>query len=153
MARAGGRAGTWDGGPRESAWQVRLPDAARGAGAQIRAWVAAEVAPGRLMPWLPIAFGAGVIVYFTAEHEPWLAAPLVLLATLTVAAILARGHTFAFPILLGTAAIVAGFATATLKSAIVAHPILRHGVWNVAITGSHAHTSIGAAGHRSSRRR
>src|SRR6516164_7916097 len=134
-ARAGGRAGTWDAGPRESARPVRLPDAARHAGAKIRAWVAAEVAPGRLMPWLAIAFGAGIIVYFTAEREPWLAAPLALLATLIVATILARSHSFAFPILVALAAIVAGFATATLKTALVAHPILRHGAWNVTITG------------------
>jgi competence protein ComEC len=33
-------------------------------------WFVAEVAPGRLFPWLPIAFGFGIVVYFSAEREP-----------------------------------------------------------------------------------
>jgi len=38
-------------------------------------WALAEVAPGRLMPWLPVAYGFGIVVYFTAAHEPaWWAA-------------------------------------------------------------------------------
>ena len=32
-------------------------------------------APGRLLPWLPVAFGLGIAIYFTAEREPaWWAA-------------------------------------------------------------------------------
>ncbi len=42
----------------------------------ISSWVGAEVAPGRLMPWLPVAFGFGIVVYFTAEREPALWAHL-----------------------------------------------------------------------------
>ena len=38
-------------------------------------WAAAEVAPGRLVPWLPVAFGFGIVLYFTADREPsWWAA-------------------------------------------------------------------------------
>ncbi|MGC2436218.1 MAG: competence protein ComEC, partial [Pseudolabrys sp.] len=36
----------------------------------ISAWAVAEVAPGRIMPWLPVAFGLGIAVYFTADREP-----------------------------------------------------------------------------------
>ena len=40
-------------------------------------WALAEVAPGRLVPWLPVAFGFGIVGYFTADREPaaWAAAP------------------------------------------------------------------------------
>src|SRR5450830_363250 len=38
-------------------------------------WSVAEVAPGRLLPWLPVAFGFGIVAYFTADREPaWWAA-------------------------------------------------------------------------------
>ena len=52
-----------------------------------------------------------------------------------VAAVLARARPVAFPLLLALAAVAAGFATVTLKSARVAHPVLQHAAWNVAISG------------------
>ena len=36
----------------------------------VRGWVAAELMPGRLLPWLPVAFGSGIALYFAAEREP-----------------------------------------------------------------------------------
>ena len=33
-------------------------------------WALAEVAPGRLVPWMAVAFGFGIVVYFTADREP-----------------------------------------------------------------------------------
>ena len=30
----------------------------------------AEVGAGRLLPWLPVAFGLGIAIYFTADREP-----------------------------------------------------------------------------------
>jgi competence protein ComEC len=94
-----------------------------------------EVAPGRLMPWLPIAFGAGILVYFSAEREPILIAALALLAVLIVATFLARRRPLAFPCLLAITAVAAGFAAATGKSAGVAHPVLRAPAFDVSITG------------------
>ncbi len=41
----------------------------------------------------------------------------------------------AFPLLLALAAAAAGFATATVKRAIIAHPVLAAPVWNAEITG------------------
>jgi len=133
--RAGERARTWDAGRRESAWPVRVPRGFGEAAESIRAWFVAEVAPGRLMPWLPIAFGTGIVLYFTAEREPNLLAAGALFAGLSLAAVLARRRPVAFPLLLGLAAIAAGFATATLRSARIAHPILAVPAWNVSITG------------------
>src|SRR5262245_43419228 len=87
------------------------------------------------MPWLPIAFGAGILVYFSAEHEPVLLAALALLAILIGATFLARSRPLAFPCLLAVTAMAAGFATATLKSARVAHPVLRAPAFDVSLTG------------------
>src|SRR5258707_2175298 len=51
----------------------------------LRAWARAEAGAGRLLPWVPVAFGAGIGLYFTVDREPGLslAAPLAigLLAT------------------------------------------------------------------------
>src|SRR5262245_42901692 len=133
--RAGERARTWDAGRTASAWPVRVPRGFGDAAESIRTWLVAEVAPGRLMPWLPIAFGTGIVLYFTAEREPSLVAAMALFVGLGVAAALARGRAIAFPLLLALAAVAAGFATATLRSTRVAHPILPRPAWNVAITG------------------
>jgi competence protein ComEC len=135
--RAGGRAQAWDAARRrrEFAWPAWASRAARGLAERLRQWGIAEIAPGRLMPWLPIAFIAGVAAYFTAEQEPSLAAALLLVAACILAAFAARRRALAFPLLLGVATAVAGFATATLKSARVAHPILPQTAWNIAIAG------------------
>src|SRR5450755_2974759 len=37
---------------------------------RVRAWVRAEAGAGRLLPWVPVAFGVGIAFYFGAEHEP-----------------------------------------------------------------------------------
>jgi competence protein ComEC len=136
--RAGGRAeafGAAARGRRAILWPGRLSDALGPAAAQIRKWLIAEIGPGRLMPWLPIAFGIGIIVYFAAEREPALMAALGLVAGLIVAVFLVRRRAVAFPVLLGAAAAAAGFALATAKSARVAHPILLQPAWNVTLAG------------------
>ena len=98
-------------------------------------WSLAEVAPGRLVPWLAVAFGIGIVGYFTADREPaWWAA--VALAFVGVAiAILARHRPIGFPLALCFAAIAAGFATATLRTQRVAHPVLQYAVSTVTLSG------------------
>ncbi len=98
-------------------------------------WALAELAPGRLTPWLPVAFGFGVVLYFTAEREPsWWAASSVALAGITVA-VFARRRPVGFPLALGFAAIACGFATATLTTLRVAHPVLAFPTWSAQVTG------------------
>src|ERR1700690_3351004 len=98
-------------------------------------WAIAEVAPGRLLPWLPVAFGFGIVLYFTADREPaWWAVSSAALAGVIVA-FLARRRAFGFAIALGFAAIVAGFAVATLQAARVAHPVLQYPVASVSLSG------------------
>src|ERR1700728_1406869 len=57
---------------------------------RLREWVAAEAGAGRLLPWVPIAFGTGIAVYFSAEHEPVASVAAVTAAALCVAAFLLR---------------------------------------------------------------
>jgi competence protein ComEC len=98
-------------------------------------WVPAEIEPGRLIPWMAVAFGFGIVVYFTAVREPaWWAASALALVGVAVA-ILARRRPVGFPLALGFAGIAAGFATATLRTAYVVHPVLQFPVSTVTLSG------------------
>jgi competence protein ComEC len=101
----------------------------------LRRWIAAELAPGRLMPWMAVAFGLGISLYFTAEREPALWAATALALVCAIAAFAARHRPAGFPLLLAAAAIALGFAVATMRTAMVAHPVLAAPAWNVAIAG------------------
>lgn len=100
----------------------------------LRAWALAESGPGRLLPWVPVAFGAGIALYFAAEREPvvWVTAATACL--LAVTAILLR-RSFAFPCLLLAASVAAGFSCATWKSTRIAHEVLAKPLLGVALTG------------------
>ncbi len=111
------------------------PSALGGAREVLSRWFASDVAAGRLLPWLPVCFGFGIVLYFAADREPSPTASLSLAGALVLAAVLARSRPIAFPVLLAFATIAAGFATVTLKGVRVAHPILQHAAWNVAISG------------------
>jgi competence protein ComEC len=52
------------------AWPAGLADLARRIAQRIREWVAVEVGPGRLVPWLAITYGCGIAVYFAATASP-----------------------------------------------------------------------------------
>jgi competence protein ComEC len=139
--RARGRAETWwptwrpaaAGGWRALAWP-QWTTGQRFAG-RLRDWALADVGPGRLVPWMAIAFGFGVVLYFTAEREPsaWAAVAAVVAATAAAAA--ARRRPVAFPVMVAIAAVAAGFATGTLKRALIAHPVLQAASWNVQVAG------------------
>src|SRR5258708_26880302 len=103
--------------------------------ARLRGWAAAEVAPGRLMPWLPVGRGLGLVVYLAAEHEPvwWGGAALAGLAI--AAAYRLRASPIGFPVAVGCAAIATGFATATLKSRLIDHTILLVPAYSVSVSG------------------
>jgi competence protein ComEC len=139
--KPGGRAGTWPwpGGsgvaaPWPRPWPHLWPSLAGPLAARLREWAAAEVAPGRLMPWLPVAFGLGVTVYFAAEREPvwWVAAAVAAAAVTMAYRLRARAS---FPLAVGCAAIAAGFATATVKSRLIDHTVLPATAYSVTVTG------------------
>jgi competence protein ComEC len=131
----GSRARTWDVRPRGVVWPAGAANALGSAREVIQRWLASDVAAGRLLPWIPIAFGFGVVIYFTAGTEPSLIAAAALTAVLVLAAFFARERPVAFPLLVAAASVAAGFAVVTARSAYIAHPILQHTAWNVAISG------------------
>lgn len=98
-------------------------------------WAWAEVAPGRLLPWLPVAFGFGIVLYFTAGREPLWAAAVGASVVAMAIAFAARRSAVGFPLALGLAAIAAGFAVATLHTLRIAHPVLQFPVGSAAIKG------------------
>jgi competence protein ComEC len=103
--------------------------------ARIRAWAAAEIGAGRLFPWFAVAFGGGIVLYFAADHEPaWWAAALSA-ALAATAVVLLRRRPLAFVLALGLFAVSAGFAVATLKAALIEHPVLRFPAYGVAVAG------------------
>jgi competence protein ComEC len=139
---AGGRAAAW----RPATWRPGSgapvwiwPDIrggfAGGVAQRLFGWVLADVGPGRLTPWLAVSFGFGIVLYFAAEQEPALWAVLALAVGMIVAAVLVRHRPIGFPLMVGVAAIAAGFATATAKRAIIDHPVLPAAAWSVDVTG------------------
>jgi competence protein ComEC len=116
-------------------WPDGLSDLVRIAHERLRKWALTDVGPGRLIPWLPIAFGIGIVIYFSAGREPaWWAAVALTLACM-FAAVGLRRRPVAFPVALALTAMTAGFATATLTTLRLAHPILQHTARTVEVAG------------------
>ena len=100
----------------------------------LRQWVRAEAGAGRLLPWVPVAFGTGIAFYFAADHEPVLSVAVTLAVALCVLALLLRRQKF-FAAAVMIAAVAAGFATATWKTARIAHGVLARPMFSVTLTG------------------
>ena len=101
---------------------------------KLRNWVRAEAGAGRVLPWVPIAFGTGIAFYFAADHEPVLLVAAVTALGLVAAAFLLRRQKM-FPVAVMIAAVAAGFAIATWKTARVAHGVLARPMYAVSVTG------------------
>ena len=100
----------------------------------LRQWARAEAGAGRLLPWVPIAFGAGIALYFAADHEPVLpVAAVVAIGLCAVAALLRRQKFFSVAVMI--AAVAAGFAVATWKTARIVHAVLAQPMFSVSLTG------------------
>src|ERR1700676_545048 len=135
-ARTQGIAGTWP--PREAARAGHIAPSGFGTWssfiAKLREWVAAEAGAGRLLPWVPVAFGTGIAFYFAADHEPVLPVAAVTAAALGAAALLLRRQKL-FPVAVMIAAVAAGFAVATWKTARIAHNVLARPMFGVSLSG------------------
>src|ERR1700676_2787894 len=135
-ARTQGIAGTWP--PREAARAGHIAPSGFGTWssfiAKLREWVAAEAGAGRLLPWVPVAFGTGIAFYFAADHEPVLPVAAVTAAALGAAALLLRRQKL-FPVAVMIAAVAAGFAVATWKTAWIAHNVLARPMFGVSLSG------------------
>lgn len=102
--------------------------------ARLRAWVGAELAAGQLLPWVPVAFGTGIAIYFSADHEPvvWVVSATAV-ALFVVALLLRRHRMFAAAVMV--AAVAAGFAVATIKTAQVSHVVLMRPIYAPLLQG------------------
>src|SRR3569833_1484755 len=100
----------------------------------LRAWARADVGVGCLLPWVLVAFGTGIAFYFAADHEPVLSVAAVVAIALCVVAVLLRRLKF-FPVAVMIAAVAAGFAVATWKTARIAHGVLARPMFSVALSG------------------
>src|SRR5579872_1074827 len=101
---------------------------------KVREWVRAEAGAGRLLPWVPIAFGTGIAFYFGADHEPVLSVTVVTAVVLGIAAFLLRRNKV-FPAAVMVASVAAGFATATFRTAHVTHEVLARPAYSVSLSG------------------
>jgi competence protein ComEC len=102
---------------------------------KLHQWVAEEVATAPLLPWLAVAYGFGVVLYFTADHEPAWWAGTALAGVSAAFAVMLRRHLAAFVIALAVFSMAAGFAVATIKTALIGHPVLRHSASGVTVAG------------------
>ena len=94
-----------------------------------------EVSQRRLFLWLPVAAGAGVVLYFGADREPSLGYAGLLAAGASVLAFALRRWRLPFAVALVFAAVTAGFFSATWRSYRLAAPVLDH-VAVVKLTGT-----------------
>ena len=101
---------------------------------RLRTWARAEAGAGRLLPWVPVAFGAGIALYFTAPREPVLTVAIVAAIACSAGAFLARRGRFFVAAVMG-AAVACGFAIATWKTARVAHTVLARPLYSVTLSG------------------
>ena len=134
-ARTQGVAGTWPpggaaAGPIAPSGFSTWPPIA----AKLREWIAAEAGAGRLLPWVPVAFGTGIAFYFAARHEPVLPVAALTAAALCLAAFFLRRQKL-FPVAVMIAAVAAGFATATWRTQRIGHTVLARPLYSVALAG------------------
>src|SRR5437868_13350228 len=134
--RTQGFAGTWP--PRDAVRAGSLAPSSLGAWPPfidtLRKWIRAEAGAGRLLPWVPVAFGTGIAFYFSADHEPVAFVTVLVAMGLCVSAFLLRRQKV-FPIGVMIAAIAAGFAAATWKTAWLAHGVLAKPMYSVSLSG------------------
>lgn len=101
---------------------------------RLREWAKAEAGAGRLFPWVPIAFGCGIALYFAADHEPVLWVVATAAVALAFAAVLLRRSRWFAPAIMITA-VAAGFAMPTWKTARIAHDVLAKPLYSVSLSG------------------
>ncbi|GGG24301.1 ComEC/Rec2 family competence protein [Chelatococcus composti] len=82
-----------------------------------------EATHRRLFPWAAVSFGVGVLLYFAADREPMIWAPVAGLAIAAGLAALVRGYA-AFVTAVAAAFLFAGFLAGAVRTARVEAPVL-----------------------------
>jgi competence protein ComEC len=88
--------------------------------------LAREVEERRFFLWIPVAAIGGVALNLVADREPVLWLPALLAALFAAFAVLARARPLARGLLIGAAALAAGFLAMGLRTARVETPMLDH---------------------------
>src|SRR4051812_6690964 len=86
--------------------------------------LALEIDQRRLFPWIAVAFGMGIVLFFQAEGRPALWAPLLGAGLCGCGAVLARRNLRSMAVLIAMTAVFAGFAAAVLRARSVEAPVL-----------------------------
>ena len=95
-------------------------------GGWLGAGIAQDYEQRRLFPWLAVAFGGGILLFFTmADGMPALAAPLVLAGLAAAITPFLGARPVALALVLGVVAAALGFAAATYRVSRVAAPVLQ----------------------------
>jgi competence protein ComEC len=93
-----------------------------------RGWLerhlAQEVEQRRLFPWIAVCFGLGIVLYFQADGRPSLWAPLVGAGAFTGFAVMAHARPLPLAMMIGCAALFAGFAASVIRTRSVEAPVL-----------------------------
>ncbi|HEX2726156.1 MAG TPA: ComEC/Rec2 family competence protein, partial [Beijerinckiaceae bacterium] len=127
MADQGGR------GPRSAARAAALPPLAALlvgplAAGDWRRWLwrclEQELEHRRLFPWLAVAFGVGILLFFAAEDRPALWAPVAGAALAASVAVAMRARLAFFAAAVGIAAVFLGFTAGVTRMRGVGAPVL-----------------------------
>lgn len=93
-----------------------------------RGWLAGNLAreldQRRLFPWIAVCFGLGIVLFFQAEGQPALWAPLGAFAVCCAGAIGLRRKIAALAAMIGLASLFAGFSAGVVRTRSVAAPVL-----------------------------
>jgi competence protein ComEC len=93
-----------------------------------RGWIsrciAREIEQRRLFPWIAVCFGSGILLFFQADREPVLWAPLGAFGLCSAAGIALRRNMPVLTALIAFAALFAGFSAGVIRARSVAAPAL-----------------------------
>ncbi|MFL5158708.1 MAG: competence protein ComEC, partial [Microvirga sp.] len=93
-----------------------------------RGWIsrciAREIEQRRLFPWIAVCFGSGILLFFQADGEPVLWAPLGAFGLCSAAGIALRRSMPVLTALIAFAALFAGFSAGVIRARSVAAPVL-----------------------------
>lgn len=86
--------------------------------------ISLEIEQRRLFPWIAVFFGIGIVLFFQADGQPALWAPLGAFVFCGAAAIALRRNLPAFTVTIALGALFAGFSAGMIRSRNVAAPAL-----------------------------
>ena len=96
--------------------------------------IAAEAEARRLFPWIAVAYGAGITLFFAADGPLSVWPPVILAGVFAAASCALRARPVALGTAIALAALFAGFAVALVRTETVAAPVLGR-IVSTAFTG------------------